>query len=67
MFQALLFSIAHLYYLYSGSLYSLFIIVPISGLIFGLIAYRSKSIGNSMICHALINGIGELIASCGWM
>lgn len=67
LFQALLFSVGHLYYLYSGNLYSLFIIVPISGLLYGFIAYRSRSIGSSMICHGLINAITSLVASCGWM
>jgi membrane protease YdiL (CAAX protease family) len=66
-FQALLFIIGHLYHLYSGNLYSFFIIVPIGGLLFGFIAYRSKSIGNSMICHGLLNALSVIIAFRGWM
>lgn len=67
IFQALLFTLGHLYYLSSGYLYSLFIIVPISGLLLGLIAYRSRSIGNSIICHGLLNSVSSLIAFSGWM
>jgi membrane protease YdiL (CAAX protease family) len=66
-FQALLFIIGHLYHLYSGNLYSFFIIVPIGGLLFGFIAYRSKSIGNSMIRHGLLNALSVIIAFRGWM
>lgn len=65
IFQTLLFMIAHLYYV-PDSLYSFFLIVPISGLILGYIAGRSKSIGNSMICHGLINSVSSMIALCGW-
>ena len=53
--------LAHIYYLGTFS-YSLFIIVPFSGLVFGLLVWRSKSIGTSMIAHGLFNSIGNIVA-----
>jgi len=50
LIQAGLFMLAHIYYLGTFN-YSLFIIVPFSGLVFGLLVWRSKSIGTSMIAH----------------
>lgn len=56
LFQAALFILAHIYYLGKYN-YSFFIIVPIAALILGLLVWRSKSIGTSMITHALINAV----------
>ncbi|WP_398443312.1 type II CAAX prenyl endopeptidase Rce1 family protein [Sedimentibacter sp.] len=46
--------------------YSFFIIVPVSALILGLVAWRSKSIGTSMIVHALINSMANIVANFTW-
>jgi len=65
LFQAILFTFAHIYYLGKYN-YSFFIIVPISSLILGLLVWRSRSIGVSMITHSLINSIGDTIAHFTW-
>lgn len=61
LFQALLFVLGHLYYL-GVSNYSFFLIVPMCALVLGLLAWRSRSIGTSMITHGLINSLGDLVA-----
>ena len=61
LFQAALFWLGHIYYF--GTLnYSFFILVPITALILGLIVWRSRSIGTSMIVHGLINSLGDVLA-----
>lgn len=57
LFQTLLFIVGHLYYL-NGSLISLWVYIPISALVFGAIAWRSKTIVSSMATHALSNSLG---------
>lgn len=65
LFQALLFTLAHIYYLNKAPI-SLLIIVPISSLIFGCIVWRSKTITTSMIVHGLINSLGDMVAHFVW-
>lgn len=62
VFQIGLFTFAHLYYL-KTSLISFFIIVPLGGLITGLLASKSNSIATSMVAHATMNALSKLIAS----
>lgn len=61
LFQAVLFWLGHIYYF--GRLnYSFFIIIPVTALILGLVAWRSKSIGTSMVVHGLSNSLGDVLA-----
>ncbi len=64
-FQTGLFMLGHLYYLPSH-LFSLLFIVPLGGIIFGLLAWRSRSIAPSMLAHAAANSFGDLVAHFQW-
>lgn len=57
LFQALLFTLGHIYYLGRANL-SLFVIVPLGALVLGLAAWRSRSIGTSMLIHGIGNSLG---------
>ncbi|HCS40412.1 MAG TPA: hypothetical protein DIW44_12620 [Anaerolineaceae bacterium] len=57
LFQTFLFIVGHLYYL-NGSLISLWVYIPVSGLVFGALVWRSKTIASSMATHALSNSLG---------
>ncbi len=59
LFQTALFVIGHLFYL-NGSLLSLWLYVPIAGLVFGALVWRSKTIASSMATHALSNALGQV-------
>jgi membrane protease YdiL (CAAX protease family) len=61
LFQTALFMLGHLYY-YGTAPLSFWIIVPLGGLIFGLLAWRSRSIGTSMAAHGFLNAVGQMIA-----
>lgn len=61
LFQAALFWLGHIYYL--GTLNISFFTVPCVALVLGLLSWRSKSIGNSMIAHGLINSFGNIFAN----
>jgi membrane protease YdiL (CAAX protease family) len=65
LFQAALFWLGHIYYLGVYN-YSFWIIVPLGGLILGLVAWRSRSIGTSMIVHGLSNSIADIVAHFTW-
>jgi membrane protease YdiL (CAAX protease family) len=54
--QGVLFWLAHIY-LIERSPVTFWVIVPLGGLVFGLLAWRSRSIGVSMIAHGLANGV----------
>ena len=41
---------------------SFWLIVPITGLVFGLLAWRFRSIASSMASHALVNGLAPFIS-----
>ena len=56
--QAGLFWLGHLYYLGKRPL-SFWLVIP-GGLVLGLLAWRSRSIANSMIAHGLENGFGQM-------
>jgi len=39
------------------------VIVPLGGLALGALAWRSRSIGVSMIAHALLNAVLKMVVS----
>lgn len=61
LFQTLTFMLGHIYYI-DNALFSLFIVVPVAGILLGIIAWRSKSAGASMITHSLINSVGDVVS-----
>lgn len=68
LFQAVLFIVVHLYYLGTAN-YSFFLVVPFGALALGAVAWRTRSIGSSMITHGMCNAAG-FVLSClfrGWM
>lgn len=65
VFQALLFMVGHLYY-FGVANYSFWIVVPLCALVLGLLVWRSRSIGTSMIAHGLINSVGDIVAHFAW-
>lgn len=65
LFQAALFMLGHIYYLGVFN-YSFLITVPIGGLVLGLLVWRSKSIGTSMIAHGFINSVADMVANLTW-
>jgi membrane protease YdiL (CAAX protease family) len=58
--QAGLFWLGHAYFLGKAT-WSFWLLVPASGLIFGLLAWRSRSISTCMIAHGLANGYGGIV------
>jgi len=65
LFQAALFMFGHIYY-FGVNNFSFFIIVPFSALMFGLCAWRSRSIGTSMIVHGFYNSIVDVVSHMAW-
>jgi membrane protease YdiL (CAAX protease family) len=61
LFQAGLFSLAHLYYLSSAPI-SFWFVVPFGGLVLGWLAWRSRSIATSMVAHGVSNSMGSTLA-----
>lgn len=57
LFQAGLFTFAHLYY-FKTSPFSFWVVVPVGALTQGAIAWRSKTITSSMAAHAVGNALG---------
>ena len=55
LFQAGLFWVGHIYYFGKFPI-SFWIVIPASGLILGLLAWRSRSIATCMASHAVMNG-----------
>ena len=58
-FQAALFWLAHIYWL--GRSPVSFWVVPLGGLVFGILAWRSRSIAVSMVAHGLVNGVMQMV------
>ena len=54
-FQAVLFTVAHLYLVGQFPL-TFWVFIPTAGLLFGLMTWRSRSIAPAMLAHAMING-----------
>ncbi len=65
LLQAGLFMLAHIYYVAHDPL-SFWVVVPLGGLVFGLLAWRSRSIGSSMVAHGFVNAVGDLVAHYQW-
>jgi membrane protease YdiL (CAAX protease family) len=59
--QAVLFWIAHIYYINIYPI-SFWVIVPLGAIVFGLLIWNSKSLSTSLIAHGLMNGVGQAIA-----
>lgn len=55
LFQGLLFTSAHLYLAGQFPL-TFWVYIPIAGLIFGLLTWRSRSIAPAMLAHTVVNG-----------
>jgi len=60
LFQAGLFTLAHLYYLKSAPLMFWFS-VPLGGLVLGWLAWRYRSIAVSMAAHGVVNGLDRTL------
>ncbi len=60
LIQAVLFWISHIYYI-NSSPYSFWIVVPLGGVVLGVLSWRSRSIGTSMAAHGMINGLGQVL------
>jgi membrane protease YdiL (CAAX protease family) len=60
-FVASLFWLGHLYYVGRAPLV-FWIEIPLAALIFGLLAWKSRSIATSMMAHSTVNGITNAIA-----
>lgn len=60
LFQALLFAVGHVYYVGVYNI-SAFLLVPLGALGLGLVAWKTRSIGASMITHGIINGFGATL------
>lgn len=58
LFQAALFTLAHLYYVKSAPLMFWFS-VPVGGLALGWLAWRSRTITTSMTAHGVVNGLSR--------
>ena len=61
LFQALLFAVGHAYYVGSSKV-SAFLVVPLGALALGLVAWKTRSIGASMIAHGITNGCGYTLS-----
>jgi membrane protease YdiL (CAAX protease family) len=59
--QAGLFWLGHAYALLYTP-FSFWLIVPVGGLVLGLLAWRSRSIAPSMVAHGLANGLSQFMA-----
>ena len=65
LFQALLFMLGHIYYLGSADL-SFFVIVPVGAILLGLLAWKSRSIGTSMLFHGITNSLAGNFFALLW-
>lgn len=61
LFQALLFTFAHFYYLREEAFPVFFVRMMIPALLVGLIAWRARSIAASMVTHGFLNSAGDLL------
>lgn len=57
--QAVLFWIGHIYHLVQHPTH-FWLWVPLAGIVFGLVAWRTRSVAASMVTHSLANSIGWL-------
>jgi membrane protease YdiL (CAAX protease family) len=61
--QALLFWVSHYRFLFTGSYFSFWVLMPILGLIYGYIVYKSKSISVTSLCHWSNNFLTAILNS----
>lgn len=61
LFQAVLFALGHIYYLPQMPI-SFWVIVPVGGLVFGLLAWKSRTIASSMAAHGIFNALAGTVA-----
>jgi membrane protease YdiL (CAAX protease family) len=57
LFQAVLFTFGHLYYIHTLPI-TFWIIVPVGSLVLGWLVWRSRTIASSMIAHGMMNATG---------
>ncbi len=62
LFQSGLFMLGHLYYLHKYDV-SFYVIIPLGALVYGFVAWRSRSIAASMAAHAAHNALGFSLAA----
>jgi hypothetical protein len=62
LFQAALFTSAHVYYAMRYP-FMFWVLIPVSALLFGVLTMRSRSISPAILAHGLINGSVYLLAS----
>ena len=65
LIQALLFTLAHVYYLQTEALGPWFARIMLPALLIGFIAWRAKSIFASMVTHAFFNASGDILLHTG--
>jgi membrane protease YdiL (CAAX protease family) len=65
LLQALLFTLAHVYYLQTEALGPWFARIMLPALLIGFIAWRAKSIFASMVTHAFFNASGDILLHTG--
>lgn len=60
--QTFLFWAAHIYYL--GLIpFSFWILVPSAGIVFGVLAWRSRSIAPGLVAHSIVNGLTSFVSA----
>ncbi len=60
-FQALLFTLAHVYYLQTEAIGPWFLRIALPALLIGFIAWQAKSIFASMVTHGFFNASGDML------
>jgi len=60
-FQALLFTLGHVYYLQNEAIGPWFLRIVLPALLLGFIAWRAKSIFASMVTHGFFNASGDML------
>lgn len=61
--QALLFWVSHYRFLFTGSYFAFWVMMPILGLTYGVIVYKSKSISITSLCHWSNNFLTAILNS----
>ena len=61
LFQALLFTLGHIYYLQTEAIGPWFLRIMLPALLIGFIAWRAKSIFASMVTHGFFNASGDML------
>jgi membrane protease YdiL (CAAX protease family) len=61
--QALLFWVSHYRFLFTGSHFAFWVMMPILGLTYGVIVYKSKSVSITSLCHWSNNFLTAILNS----